>query len=1019
MSCAFPRPRVLYVSLLQILSAPVLTLACVSPAWAGCDVTAPVAGQTVICSPNAPNPETTPLLLGSGAVVVDVQPDAQLETDNADAIHVDPGAGAVVNNQGSIAASGTTGSSAAEGIDAEAVVTVNNAASGSIGSGQGHALRLFGGSTVNNDGRISAPAGYGIVFEGTGNSTVINRGSISGGTGGVQFGSGNDRLEMRDGTLSSVNQGDGDDSMQVTGGTIAGLVQQGNGRDDFVMTDGTIGALQQGDGTDTFRMSGGRIVGAFEDGDQAWMTGGRIGRVNMKLENNLFDMSGGTVDGNVVTGFFNDTIIVSNDAYIGGNISVSGGSDSVTITGGTVRGQVLMSAGTDTFAWNSGGIVYGNIDMGPDDDVATLANLNQANLGAVPLFDGGLGNDSIAFDNIKTGGVARFADWETVALRNSTELTFDGDLVLGDSASGTGTLTVDGTSTLFAGNGNHAIVALASGALADVVNAGRIDLSNGGTGAGDTFTIRGNYRGEGGGVYLQTVLGADNSASDRLVFDGGSATGSTGLGILNVGGTGAATLADGILVVQALNGATTASNAFSLFAPVSAGAYEYFLFKGGVSSGTAQNWYLRSTLVQGPTPAPNGSGERTEPPPPPAPSVDPPPRIEPAPPPPPEDPVDTDLTAGEPAPPPPPPEPAPAPAPSDPEVPPVPASGGSLPGTGAAPPTPGAHAAEGDVVPLYRVETPTYAVAPPLLRETSLASLGTFHERQGEQRLLQGQGALRTAWGRLIGQSSELHFKGDAHPGFDGDVQGLQAGLDLWAGASEHHRNQVGVFVGRTRAQGNVRGLALGWDNVQAGQTRLDDKHVGVYWTWTSDAGGYIDAVVMQSRYDGYARSHRGLGIDLDGDGTSASLEAGKSLLRFGQSAWWLEPQVQVIWQRMSLDDQRDAVSTVRFDSDNAWTGRVGLRLAADYDLAGNGWQPYFKLDYWHGRSGEDRIVFDGDAVLNQQRYRALEAGAGVVGRFNRNVSAYAVIDYTRELNGDRNEERRIIEGILGLRFDW
>ena len=31
------------------------------------------------------------------------------------------------------------------------------------------------------------------------------------------------------------------------------------------------------------------------------MTGGRIGRVNMKLDKNLWDMSGGTVDGNVVT----------------------------------------------------------------------------------------------------------------------------------------------------------------------------------------------------------------------------------------------------------------------------------------------------------------------------------------------------------------------------------------------------------------------------------------------------------------------------------------------------------------------------------------------------------------------------------------------------------------------------------------------------------------------------------------------------------------------------------------------
>ncbi|WP_204275597.1 hypothetical protein, partial [Enterobacter cloacae] len=81
--------------------------------------------------------------------------------------------------------------------------------------------------------------------------------------------------------------------MTVTGGTVTGVVAQGSGRDDFVMSGGTVGALQQGDNIDTFRMSGGRIIGAFEDGDQAWMTAGRIGRVNMKLDKNLWDQSGG------------------------------------------------------------------------------------------------------------------------------------------------------------------------------------------------------------------------------------------------------------------------------------------------------------------------------------------------------------------------------------------------------------------------------------------------------------------------------------------------------------------------------------------------------------------------------------------------------------------------------------------------------------------------------------------------------------------------------------------------------
>lgn len=927
----------------------------------------------------------------------------------------------VLQQQGGGAANvvGTTGAQS---------VIVNGRLSGSALLGDGDDLidvsGVIAGSVdqgAGNDTAIVRPGGNiaGALAQGVGNDRLeMLGGAIAGAT---TQGDGDDVLLLSGGTLASVDQGDGKDQMEVSDGTVTGTVQQGLGEDTFLMTGGTLGALLQGNGTDRFRMTGGRIIGGFDDGDYAEMTGGRIGRVNMKLEDNTFDMSGGTIDGNLVAGFGNDTIILS-DGYIGGNISVSGGDDSVTISGGTVRGEVRLSVGNDRVDWHDGGVVHGAVDLGEGDDSATLANLNASHLGALPVFDGGVGNDSLAMSNVKTDGVARFANWEYLGLANDSQLTFDGNLTLGDSGTGMGVLDIDASSTLFAGGINASILPALAGQLATVNNAGRIDLSNGSNGAGDAFTIVGNYVGNGGAVYLQTALGDDSSLSDKLVISNGTASGSTGLGVINVGGAGAATLVDGIMVVQAINGASTAANAFALYSPVAAGAYEYFLFKGGVSAGSSENWYLRSTLVAGvtPAPAPPPTAEVPPPPPPPEEIGTPPPPLPPPPPPPVVDPPDDpNPTAPEPSPPPPPPPPAPVPPPVIETPPPVPTEVAPLPGPLVEPPTPGARPAEGDIIPLYRVETAAYSVVPPLLRETSLASLGTFHERQGEQRLLAGQGGVRAAWARLVGQSHEQHWEGDAQPGFDGDIQGIQAGLDLYANAEETHRDQFGVFVGRTRAQGNVRGFAIGWENVAVGRSRLDDKHVGLYWTRAGSEGGYLDAVVMQSRYDGDARSSRGLGIDIQGDGTTASLEVGKPLLRFGESGWWLEPQLQVIWQRTDLDDARDAVSSVRFDTDNAWTGRIGLRLAGDYDIAGNGWQPYFKLNYWQTLDGEDRIDFDSNRITNQQGSRALEVGAGVVARFNRNVSAFAVADYTRDLESSRQKEHKTIEGNIGLRFDW
>lgn len=903
-------------------------IAASAPVWAGCDNSAPSAGQTVTCTPGAPNPQTTPVVsvVGSATITLNVQSGAQLAMPTGGAVLFDGG----------------------------------------------------GGHVITNDGTISTAAGIAIVSNQA--TRVVNRGTISGTTGAIVTGAGADQLEMlagnisgavlqgfgsdavvmRAGTVSSIDQGDDQDRFEMSGGTITGELNQSRESDAFLMTGGTIGSVVQGDGSDTFRMTAGHIIGGFDDGDYAEFTGGRIGRVNMRLEDNSFLMSGGSIDGNLVTGFGNDTIVLS-AGDIGGNISVSGGNDSLTVTGGTVGGNVLLSGGNDTFDWSGGGVLRGGVDFGEGDDRARLTNLGPAQLSSFTAFEAALGNDQLDLGNVKLAGVTRLASWEQVNLSSGSELTMDGTLTLGDAATGTGALNVGAGSALLAGGGSGRVAALGAGQRATVTNAGRIDLSSGGSAPGDRFTIVGNYVGSGGTLQLQTVLGNDASTSDALVIDGGAASGNTVMNILNVGGSGASTVANGIMVVQAVNGATTAAGAFALSSGISVGAYEYFLFKGGVSAGTTENWYLRSTIVPGPVPAPA-----------PVPVV----------------------VAGEP------PQP-PAPSPL------------------LVPPTPEARRPTNmDVIPIYRVETPPYAVVPPLLREASMASLGTFHERQGEQRLLRGEGGFRAAWARLIGQSHEQNWKGNAQPGFDGHFVGVQAGADLYAHAGDT-RDQLGVFVGRNRAKGDVTGFALGWENVAAGQTRLDDEHVGLYWTRVGEKNGYLDAVVMQSRYDGSSTSLRGLGVDLDGKGTTASLEVGKPLLRFGQSAWWLEPQLQVIWQRTDIDDTSDAVSAVRMQNDNAWTGRAGFRLAADYTLADNGWQPYLKINYWRGFSGEDRIDIGGDPLTSEQAYRALEVGVGLVARFNANVSAFAVADYTRDLESDAQKERKVVEGNIGLRYDF
>ncbi|WP_175773364.1 autotransporter outer membrane beta-barrel domain-containing protein [Paraburkholderia phenazinium] len=139
----------------------------------------------------------------------------------------------------------------------------------------------------------------------------------------------------------------------------------------------------------------------------------------------------------------------------------------------------------------------------------------------------------------------------------------------------------------------------ANSSLSSLTNAGTVAFaapSGAATLASSYKTLSvGNYAGNNGTLAINTHLGSDTSPTDQLVINGGAATGTTALAVHNAGGSGALTTGDGIEVVAALNGATTAATAFHLAGPVQAGAYQYLLYRGG--SDDTSNWYLRSNLA--------------------------------------------------------------------------------------------------------------------------------------------------------------------------------------------------------------------------------------------------------------------------------------------------------------------------------------------------------------------------------------------------------------------------------------
>lgn len=817
--------------------------------------------------------------------------------------------------------------------------------------------------TAGNDNFVCDSGTSGPLTDLAGNNTLSFPANSTGVVNGtVRFGIGNDIVTMDSGQIvGALIQGDGADRLTISAGQITGAVDQGNGIDNFTMTGGTIQSLAQGDSRDFFRMTGGRIIGAFEDGDTATMSGGRIGRVDMKLDNNLFDMSGGTIDGNLVTGFGRDTIILSGGT-IGGFISVSGGNDSITVTGGEVFGEIRTSAGNDTFVWEGGGILHSPVRLEGDNDTATLRNLSESSLAQNPLIDGGLGVDVLTFDHTTTSVPGRYVNFETINLNNASQLDLgSGNVVLGDSASGSGVFNIDGSSTLTSQQGS--ITSFTAGQPVTLNNAGIIDLTTGNNRTSDTLTVQGNYAGSGGRLRVQSVLGDDSSPSDKLVVNNGTLTGTTTIEVTNLNGTGAATPQNGIQVVQAQGTATSDASAFTLATQLSAGAFKYVLYKGGVTPGSENSWYLRSSVVAPPL---------------------------------------VPVTVANP----------------DPALPPqvvlVPLVATPVAAAGSPPlPTPQPGAAP---IPLYRQEVPNWAVLPPAAGQLALRALGTFHERQGDQRLLTETGAFGAGWGRVYGTNFEQTWAGTVKPKLDGTVKGFQVGNDLDSQeTSGGHIQRVGAFVGQSRLKGDVDGFNEGFEDKRAGKIELRGSSLGAYWTLTDPKGWYFDTVAMYTWLDGDSHSDRGLKIDNEGHVVTLSAEGGYPFPLAGD--WVIEPQAQIIHQQVKLDSQDDGISRVSFDSDPTWTGRLGARLKGRYTLAGLPAEPYLRANLWHTLSGTDTVTFANSTDIDtEQRASWADLGVGLDLTVARNVSLYANVDYSRNI--DSNQQRATAAN-LGVRISW
>lgn len=74
------------------------------------------------------------------------------------------------------------------------------------------------------------------------------------------------------------------------------------------------------------------------------------------------------------------------------------------------------------------------------------------------------------------------------------------------------------------------------------------------------------------------------------------------------------------------------------------------------------------------------------------------------------------------------------------------------------------------------------------------------------------------------------------------------------------------------------------------------------------------------------------------------------------------------------------------------------------------------KANLWHAFGGTDAVFFGPDSITTEIESTSLELGAGVTHDFTRNFSAFAVADYTFDVEGENVD---MFEGNVGMRVKW
>lgn len=547
-----------------------------------------------------------------------------------------------------------------------------------------------------------------------------------------------------------------------------------------------------------------------------------------------------------------------------------------------------------------------------------------------------------------------------------------------------------------------------------------LELSESGSGNFNRLDVAGDLDTRGANLIFSGALAGDSSPVDFLHVHGNT-SGDATVQVRNAHGAGALT-SNGIQIIQ-VDGRSDAE--YVLGGRAVAGGYDYFLYKGGVTSPDDGGWYLRSELAPVPPDPcdddPNGPG-----------------CVAPVP-----DPCDVDPSGpGCISPPIPEPceidpsgpgcaiPPVPEPCEVDPAgpgcaVPPVPepceADSNSVDcivrpvdpceedpaGSGCHEPDPCETAGGGDC---NRPEPPMILrpeIGAYLANQSMAASL--FHHRLQDSLAVNGD----RAWLRVVNTYVRQTVAGQL--ALRGHATTLLGGTDLlyWG---EGGSVRAGLMAGAGQASTDVMSEMSGYSSVGT----VKGLVIGGYLSWdkrlAGGAGAYADVWLQHGRY---RNTVKGAGLDeerYEAMSSSASFDTGYSLLirETDAARLMVEPQLQITYTSQhgeSLVERNGTV--VEPGGSRRVSSRLGFQVRGDIRNPQRKVSPFVSLA-WLNEAGSNEVLMDGVAhrgALPRSRY---EVRGGVQVQLGRRWSAWGDVSLGRGKEGYRSTSAQ-----AGLSANW